>query len=491
MIAVLSVASEIFPLIKTGGLADVAGALPGALAPHGIDMRSLVPGYPAVLQKLQNASSVFKDPDFFGGPAEVLAGDSAGLKIFALDAPHFFARAGNPYLAADGTSWQDNPQRFAALSYAAFLIGQGTISNFTPDIIHVHDWQAALAPAYIHYSDGQHPATVLTIHNLAFQGLAPSALLETLRLPAASFDVDGLEFYGSISALKAGLQYADRITTVSPTYAAEICTPADGMGLDGLLRARKDVLTGIVNGIDTDIWDPARDPAIPAPFSARSPLGKKRCKSALQRRFGLDAKDTTLLYGVVSRLSHQKGLDVLLDSLDTLLATGAQLAVLGSGDAALQQGFMHAAASHPGRIGVMLGYDEPIAHLIQAGADAILVPSRFEPCGLTQLCALRYGSLPVVSRVGGLADTVIDANQAALAAKVATGFQFAPVTPDALGSALARTASLWSRPEDWTNLRRNALRSDVSWTEPAKAYAALYKNLIADAPPDSLRVHGA
>jgi starch synthase len=487
VISVLSVASEIFPLIKTGGLADVAGALPGALAPHGIDMHSLVPGYPAVLQKLQNVSSAFKNSDFFGGPAEIVAGEAAALKIFALDAPHLFARAGNPYLAPDGTSWQDNPQRFAALSYAAFLIGQGAIPNFTPDIIHVHDWQAALTPAYIHYSDGPHPATVLTIHNLAFQGLAPSTLLENLRLPAASFAVDGLEFYGSISALKAGLQYADRITTVSPTYAAEICTPADGMGLDGLLRARKNVLSGIVNGIDTDVWDPAHDTSLPASFSARSPLGKKRCKSALQRRFGLDASDTALLYGVVSRLSHQKGLDVLLDSLDTLAATGAQLAVLGSGDAALQEGFMRAAASYPNRIGVMLGYDEPIAHLIQAGADAILVPSRFEPCGLTQLCALRYGALPVVSRVGGLADTVIDANPAALAAKVATGFQFAPVTADALGSTLARTASLWARPDDWAILRRNALRSDVSWTEPARAYATLYKNLIADAPPDSSR----
>jgi starch synthase len=431
-----------------------------------------------VLHKLQNARSVLKEADFFGGPAELLAGKTEGLKIFALDAPHLFGRGGNPYVAPDGYSWQDNPQRFAALSYAAFLIGQGAISDFMPEIIHVHDWQAALAPAYVHYSDGPHPATVLTIHNIAFQGLAPPALLQILRLPAASFNVDGLEFYGSVNALKAGIQYADRITTVSPTYAAEICTPENGMGLDGLLRARNTILTGIVNGIDTAVWDPARDPSLPTPFSARSPTGKRRCKSTLQHRFGLDLSETALLYGVVSRLSHQKGLDVLLDALDTLLATGAQLAVLGSGDTALQEGFIAAAARHPGRIGVMLGYDEPVAHLIQAGADAILVPSRFEPCGLTQLCALRYGALPVVSRVGGLADTVIDANQAALAAKVATGVQFAPVTADALRSALTRTAALWSRPEEWAILRRNALRSDVSWTEPAKSYANLYTSLI-------------
>jgi starch synthase len=478
VIAVLSVASEIFPLIKTGGLADVAGALPGALAPHGIDMHSLVPGYPAVLQKLADTKLVFKDAAFFGGPAEIRAGTYAGLNIFALDAPHLFARAGNPYVAPDGSSWQDNPQRFAALSYAAHLIGKGDIAHFHPDIIHLHDWQAALAAAYIHFGDGPRPATVLTIHNLAFQGLARSDLLETLRLPAAAYHVDGAEFYGSISALKAGIQYADRVTTVSPTYAAEICAPENGMGLDGLLRARRSALSGIVNGIDTAVWNPANDPALPAAFNARSPNGKKRCKSALQRRFGLDLAESALLYGVVSRLSHQKGLDVLLGCLETLLATGAQLAVLGSGDADLQDGFVRAAASHPGRIAVMLGYDEPIAHLIQAGADAILVPSRFEPCGLTQLCALRYGAIPVVSRVGGLADTVIDANPAALAAKVATGIQFAPVSADALSGAFSRAAALWSRPNDWAALRRNALRTDVSWTEPAKAYADLYTSLI-------------
>jgi starch synthase len=479
MIRVLSVASEIFPLVKTGGLADVVGALPSALAPHSVSMYTLVPGYPSVLNKLQGIKTVLTDADFFGGPAKILSGESAGLKIFALDAPHLFGRTGNPYTAPNGLDWPDNPIRFAALSYAALLVGAGAIQNFKPDILHAHDWQAALTPAYVHYSDGPRPATVLTIHNLAFQGIAPPQLLETLRLPPAAYSIDGVEFYGSISALKAGLLYADHITTVSPTYATEICTSQDGMGLDGILRMRQNKLTGIVNGIDTTIWDPATDQNLPAPFSARTPGPKKQSKSALQARFGLHDSDA-LLYGVVSRLSHQKGLDVLLETLDTLLDSGAQLAVLGSGDATLQEGYLRAAAANPGRIAVTLGYDEPLAHLIQAGADAILVPSRFEPCGLTQLCALRYGTIPIVSRVGGLADTVIDANTAALAAKVATGLQFAPVTPDALRSVLTRTAGLWSCPEDWATLRRNALRTDVSWTEPAKTYARLYEEMVTE-----------
>ena len=478
MIKVLSVASEIFPLVKTGGLADVAGALPGALAPLGIEMHSLLPGYPAVLEKLTGVGTVASEQDFFGGAAQILAGVADGLKLFVLDAPHLFARAGNPYMAPNGVDWPDNPQRFAALSYAAFLLGQGAAAGFVPDVVHAHDWQAGLTPAYMHYSEGGRPGTVMTVHNLAFQGLAPAGMLGELRLPASAFTTAGVEFYGHVSALKAGLQIADRITTVSPSYAAEICTPEGGAGLDGLLRERRDRLSGILNGIDTAIWDPSADPALPAHFTVGDLAGRSACKSALQARLGLAQNDAALVFGVVSRLSHQKGLDVLLEALDALLATGAQLAVLGSGDAALQDGFVREAASYPGQIGVMLGYDESLAHLIQAGSDAILVPSRFEPCGLTQLCALRYGALPVVSRVGGLADTVIDANEAARIAKVATGVQFAPVSAPALRGAMARVAALWARPAEWAAMQGNAMRTDVSWTEPAKSYAELYRQLI-------------
>jgi starch synthase len=477
VITVLSVTSEIYPLVKTGGLADVAGALPGALAPLDVDMHSLVPGYPGVLKMLERASVVHAEPLFFGGAARILAAQCQGLKLFVLDAPHLFDRPGNPYAAPNGSEWPDNPQRFAALSYAAFLLAQGAVPGFVPDIVHAHDWQAALAPAYLHYAASARPASVITVHNLAFQGLASPTLLGELRLPAAAYAVEGVEFFGSISALKAGLQFADRITTVSPSYAAEICTPVGGMGLDGLLRHRADRLTGIVNGIDTGVWDPAHDSALPAPFSAAAMSGKRKSKAAVQARFGLDTDPSALLFGVVSRLSHQKGLDVLLEALDHLLSLGAQLALLGSGDADLQNGFLSAAASAPGRVGGTLGYDETIAHLIQAGSDAVLVPSRFEPCGLTQLCAMRYGTLPVVSRVGGLADTVIDANEAARVAKVATGFQFYPVNASALQDTIGRVAGVWRRPDEWALMQGNAMRYDVSWHEPAKAYAKIYEEL--------------
>jgi starch synthase len=476
MIRVLSVASEIFPLIKTGGLADVTGALPAALAPHGVEMHSLVPGYPLVLRQLGNAQPVVEEKAFFGGAATILAATVAGLNILVLNAPHLFDRPGNPYVAPHGAEWPDNPQRFAALSYAAFLLATGAVPNLQPDIVHVHDWQAALVPAYLHYANAAIP-TVITVHNMAFQGLAPASLLETLRLPPQSFSIDGLEYFGAIGTLKAGLQFATRITTVSPTYAAEICTVEGGMGLDGLLRARAGILSGIVNGIDTAIWNPAADPALPAGYTAKNLAAKKKAKAALQSRFSLALTPQAPLFGVVSRLTHQKGLDVLLEALGAITAAGGQLVLLGSGDYNLQIGFTNAAQAHPGQIAVQLGYDETAAHLVQGGADAILVPSRFEPCGLTQLCALRYGSIPVVSRVGGLNDTVIDANSAALAAKAATGIQFSPVTPQGLGTALTRTSALYKQPRIWRMLQQNAMRTDVGWNEPAAAYAQLYKEV--------------
>jgi starch synthase len=469
---VLSVASEVYPLIKTGGLADVAGALPGALKTQRISVRTLV------LDKLQAAIPVVSETGYFGGNARILAGRADGRKLFVLDAPHLYARLGNPYSAPNGQDWPDNPLRFAALAYAAALIGWGGVPDFVPDVVHAHDWQAGLAPAYLEFA-GKRPATVMTIHNLAFQGQVPAWLLETLRQPAAAYTPDGVEYYGAIGMLKAGLRYADRITTVSPSYAAEICTPEDGMGMDGLLRARADRLSGIINGIDTEIWNPAADPFLPAPFSADTIAGRAASKAALQERFSLTPDPAALVIGVVSRLSHQKGIDVLLSTLDTLLGAGAQLAVLGSGDSDLQAGVLQASAQYPGRVGVVLGYDERFAHVIQAGSDCILVPSRFEPCGLTQLCALRYGALPLVSRVGGLADTVIDANAAARLSGVATGVQFAPVTPMALRSAILRMAELWRHKAEWAGMQQRAMRSDVSWAEPAKLYAALYEDAIA------------
>ncbi len=474
---VLSVASEIFPLVKTGGLADVAGALPGALQALGIEVHSLLPGYPAVLQALGRAAPVWSEPAYFGGPATILAAEAGPLRLFVLDAPHLFDRPGNPYAGPDGRDWAD-PQRFAALAYAGALLGRGAAAGFSPAIVHAHDWQSGLTPAYLALGGAPRPATVMTVHNLAFQGQVPASLLAELRLPAHAYTPDGLEYYGAIGMLKAGLRYADRLTTVSPTYAAEICTKQGGMSLDGLLRARADRLTGILNGIDTTVWNPQTDRALPAPFSAADPGPRRASKAAVQRRFGLRQGADALLIGVVSRLSHQKGLDILLACLPELRAHGASLAVLGSGEAGLQDGLARAAAAAPGEVGFLAGYDEDLAHLMQAGCDAILVPSRFEPCGLTQLCALRYGALPVVSRVGGLADTVIDANAAALSAGVATGLQFEPASEAGLVRALGRLAALWSDRQAWAATQANGMRADVGWREPARRYAAMYRDLM-------------
>src|SRR3954470_4000977 len=474
---VLSVASEIFPLVKTGGLADVAGALPGALAREDVAVRSLVPGYPAVLRAADGFDAVHQWGDLFGGSATLLAGTAAGLDLFILDAPHLFARAGGPYADAGGRDWPDNPRRFAALAWAAAEIGRGLIPAFAPDVVHAHDWQAGLTPAYLPFAGGRRPGVVVTIHNLAHQGAYPADLMGTLRLPPSAFSVEGVEYYGGIGFLKAGLYYADRITTVSPTYAAEIQTPEGGMGLDGLLRTRASVLSGILNGIDETVWNPASDPLVPAPFSARQPRRRRLNKAALQEHLGLDGDPAALLFGVVSRLSWQKGLDLLIEALPVLIGAGAQLALLGSGEPNLERGFAAAADAHPGRVGVDFGYDEALAHLIQAGSDALLVPSRFEPCGLTQLCALRYGSVPVVSRVGGLADTVIDANEMAVAAGAATGIQFNPVDRDMLEAAINRTQTLWRNPKDWSRMQANGMRSDVGWGRPARRYAEIYRGL--------------
>ncbi len=478
---VLAVASECYPLVKTGGLADVVGALPAALANEGVAVRTLIPGYPQVMRGLPDGAAIIHAmAELFGGPARLLAADAGGIDLLVLDAPHLFRRPGNPYLAPDGRDWPDNAVRFAALSRVAADIGMGMLPDYRPDVVHAHDWQAGLTLAYLYFAPGRRrPGTVMTVHNLAFQGLFPAGLLPVIGLPPAAMSVDGIEYFGDLSFLKAGLVYADRITTVSPTYAAEIRTPEHGMGLDGLLRARAGVVSGILNGIDTAAWNPAADGWLAAPYGPDEMASRAVNKVALQAEMGLAAEAATPLFAVISRLSWQKGLDLLLAALPGLLDAGAQLAVLGSGEAELEAGFRIAAAEHPGRIGCVIGYDEALAHRLQGGADALLVPSRFEPCGLTQLCALRYGDVPVVARVGGLADTVIDANPMALAAGVATGLQFSPVTADALGDAIRRAVSLYRQPELWRRLQSNGMATDVSWRGSARSYADLFRALIA------------
>ncbi|MEA2782326.1 MAG: starch synthase [Rhodospirillaceae bacterium] len=480
-IEILSIASEIYPLVKTGGLADVVGALPGALAAEAVSVRTLIPGYPSVIEALDPAETLHDFADLFGGPARLLAGRAQELELFVLDAPHLFRRPGNPYTGADGRDWPDNGLRFAALAGVGASLGGRLVPGYSPAVIHAHDWQAGLTPAYLHYGGGRGPGTVMTIHNLAYQGWFPPDLLPALGLPPSSFSIEGVEYYGGVGYLKAGLRFADRITTVSPTYADEIRTPAAGMGLDGLLRTRADVLSGIVNGIDVDVWNPATDPSIAARFDKTCLAKRGRNKEALQSRLGLTADPDALLFGVISRLTWHKGLDLLLSTLPSLSAEGAQLAVVGMGEAGIESGFRAAAEANPGRIGCVIGYDEGLAHLIQAGADALLVPSRSEPCGLTQLCALRYGNVPVVARVGGLADTVEDADPTTLAMGKGTGVQFSPVTADALESAIRRTAALHREPDSWRRLQLNAMERDVSWRSPARRYAALYRELAARA----------
>jgi starch synthase len=477
-IGVLAVASEIHPLIKTGGLADVTGALPGALAALDVHVRTLVPGYPAALAALKQPKNLHAWPDLFGGAARLLAGMAENLDLLVLDAPHLFDRRGNPYTGPDGLDWPDNALRFAALSRAGADIGNGAIPGYAPEIVHAHDWQAGLTHAFLHFGKTR-PRTVMTLHNLAFQGWYPAQAFSALGLPAAAFAVEGMEYHGGIGYLKAGLHYADRITTVSPSYALEIRTPEGGMGLDGLLRARAGDLHGILNGIDTTAWNPAADPVIAANFDRRRIARRGANKADLQARFGLQADPAIPLFAVVSRLTGQKGLDLLLEAMPTLLASGAQLALLGTGEAAIEAGFRAAATHDPGRVGCVIGYDEVLAHRLQAGADALLVPSRFEPCGLTQLCALRYGTVPVVARVGGLADTVIDASPMALAAGVATGVQFAPVTAEMLRAAIQRTAALYRQPAIWRRLQMNGMATDVSWHNPAQLYAALFRDVLA------------
>ena len=344
---VLSVASEVFPLIKTGGLADVAGALPAALAREDVEIRTLVPGYPAVMAKLAGAQPAHAYSDLFGGPARILSGKAAGLNLFAIDAPHLYDRPGNPYLGPNGLDWPDNAQRFAALARVGADIGLGVIDAFRPQVVHAHDWQAALAAAYLNYAARSRPGVVTTIHNMAFQGHFPMSIFGELGLPPQAISIDGVEYFGGVGYLKAGLRLSDRITTVSPTYAREIMTPEFGMALDGLLRTRAAVVQGIVNGIDDAVWNPATDVTLPQNYSALRIDMRVRNKIALQTQMGLAPGIDRPLLGVVSRLSDQKGLDLLLQALPGIIARGSQLALLGSGDPLLEGGFTAAAASRP------------------------------------------------------------------------------------------------------------------------------------------------
>lgn len=475
---ILSVASEVFPLIKTGGLADVAGALPIALAGHGMHMRTLMPGYPAVMQRLGKVEVVAGFDDLLGEPARILAATHEGLDILVLDAPAYYDRPGGPYVDATGKDFTDNWRRFAALSFAGAEIARGLLPDWRPDIVHAHDWQAAMTAVYMRYTGLQHIPTVLTVHNLAFQGQFGADIFEGLALPPEAFTMDGLEYYGDVGYLKGGLRTAWSITTVSPTYAHEIMTAEYGMGLEGLINARGTDLVGIVNGIDTTVWNPETDANIARPYAAGSLKQRSVNRQAVAERFSLE-DDSGPIFCIISRLTWQKGIDLIAEVADWIVEQGGKLAVLGSGDQALEGALLAAASRHRGRIGIVIGYNEPLSHLMQAGSDAILIPSRFEPCGLTQLYGLRYGCIPVVARTGGLADTVIDANEAALSARVATGFQFTPINADGLRQALRRVFKAYNEPKIWGRIQNQGMKSDVSWENSAARYADLYSSLLS------------
>jgi starch synthase len=474
---VLFVASECAPFVKTGGLADVIGAVPKALAPLGVSVRIMIPAYPAVADLVAKGKVLQKISDLYGGEARLVEVQAEGLNLMLLDAPHLFDRPGNIYLGPDGNDWHDNHLRYGALSLVASRVAIDGVGGWKPDLVHAHDWQAGLIPVYLHQTKKKTPPCILTIHNVAFQGLFDANVGAVLGLSEALFTPEGTEYHGKIGFLKSGIAFSDMITTVSPTYARELLLPEYGMGLQGLLQARQANLTGILNGIDLEVWDPSSDAALVKTYTASTLTKKAANRAEIEKRFALSENPDAPLFCVISRLTTQKGLDLLIEALPGLVGRGARLAVLGTGEKWIEAAFVGAAHQHKGSVGTIIGYDEKLSHLLQGGSDAILVPSRFEPCGLTQLYGLRYGTIPVVARTGGLADTVIDANAAALEAECATGVQFAPVTAAALDSAIDRTCDLFKQPKVWNKIVQRAMSHPVGWDRSASAYLDLYKNV--------------
>jgi starch synthase len=479
---VLFVTSEVSPLIKTGGLADVSAALPSALRRLGDDVRVLMPGYPQVLRALAS----FKVEAFFSGVAEFpdfrlfVSEFSDGVPLWVIDCPELFQREGGIYQDSTGKDWPDNPLRFGLLSkVAAILGGPDSPIDWKPEVVHCNDWQTGLTPAYMHFSPGSAPC-VMTVHNLAFQGVFPPQWVEELELPPESFHPHGAEFYGNLSFLKAGLYYAHHVTTVSPTYAEEIQTESLGFGLQGLLKNRNKTLSGILNGIDAAEWNPETDPALAQSYTANKMAGKAANKRALQKQMGLNLDPDVPLFGLVSRFTHQKGVDIVFEIAPQLIASHAQLVLLGSGDTAMQSNAMELAKRYPDQVATMIGFDEGLSHLIEAGADIFLMPSRFEPCGLNQMYSQRYGTPPIVHATGGLADSVVDCTSTTLEQGSATGFVFDEMTAQGLLSCLQRALATFHNKKEWKEVQLNGMRKDFGWQPSAAKYHAIYESLVAN-----------
>ncbi|MBU6297294.1 MAG: glycogen synthase GlgA [Alphaproteobacteria bacterium] len=475
---VLFVTAEAYPLAKTGGLADVSRALPLALARRGVDVRLLLPGYPRAYTRIEKPRIVAKlDPMLGIDDATLVSGlfPDVELPVWLIDSPTLFRRDGGLYQDHSGKDWPDNALRFAFLAHAAARLAlQRTRIDWKPDIVHANDWHAGLLPLLLSLEKGPKPSTVFTTHNMAFQGNFAADVLPSIGVPESCHTTDGTEFYGQISFLKAGLSYGDRVTTVSPTYAREILTPDFGCGMDGVLRHRGAEFSGILNGIDDALWDPASDIHLPQTYRASDISGKRTCKATLQHELGLPVAPETPLIGFVSRLTHQKMADTILSAIPWIAEQSAQLVVVGEGDPAIEAAMSKIRAKYPHQVSVTIGYDEPLAHRLQAGSDILLAPARFEPCGLTQLYALRYGTLPVVRRTGGLADTVVDADATAIANRSATGFMFDDTTMRGLITALGRALTLYQEPLTWRRLQLHAMAQDFSWDASAAKYVDLY-----------------
>ena len=480
---VLQVSAEIFPLLKTGGLADIAGALPGALQSVGCQVRVVLPGFPAIMADLADSWVLTELTAPWGERFQVRQGKlhTLGLDAYVIDLPHLYDRPGGPYEDVWRQPYADNHRRFALLGWVAAQLGHGLDPHWQPQVVHSHDWHAGLTSAYMAFLPHRSPrvGTVFTVHNLAYQGVFSPACFYELGLPHAAFAMNGVEFYGQVSFMKAGLYYADHITTVSPTYAREIQTPEQGCGFDGLLRTRSAALSGILNAVDDAVWNPAKDSHLSDPFDVDHLAGKARCKANLQQELGLAEQSEAPLFGIVSRLTGQKGLHLVLGAVDAILARGGQLVVLGTGEAHLESIFKAKAAQHPQAVSVRIGYDEAYAHRIFAATDVTLVPSQFEPCGLTQMYGLKYGSLPLVHRVGGLADTVVDCSLENMAEGRANGFVFDDFNQQALERAMARAFALYARKTEWKKVRACGMREDLGWQSAARQYVALYQHLYA------------
>lgn len=482
---VLFASSEAYPLAKTGGLADVSAALPVALADLGIDAQLVLPGYPQALESAVGGL-VAAEFSLAGGPDTTrlirARMPDSGLPVWLVDCPTLFNRTGTLYQDQNGNDWPDNAQRFAHLSAAAACLARGELEpSWRADVVHANDWHTGLLPILLGERQSERPASIFTIHNLAYQGLFSGDVAAALSLPDGTFTPDGIEFYGQASFLKAGIRFSDCVTTVSPSYAREILTPQNGCGLDGLLRQRINHLSGILNGVDYRIWDPKSDRHLEARFAPGDMSGKRICKTSLQREMGLAIDPDIPLLVWLSRITDQKMADIVFHALPAILGRPVQLAMLGDGDPVLEAQFGDAAQHYRGRLAVRIGYEEPLAHRFHAGADILLHPCRFEPCGLTPLYAMRYGTLPVVRHVGGLRNTIIDAKESTIRSGDATGFVFREASALDMLRCVDRALALFAETNVWRKIQRRAMSREFGWDATARGYHALYRKLTPKA----------